>query len=228
MSKEVKPKIEEAWKKALTDEFNSAYFKELKNFLIEEKAKGKNIFPPGPQIFNAFNSTPFEDVRVVIIGQDPYHGKGQAHGLCFSVNKGITIPPSLKNIYKELESDLHCSIPNHGDLSVWAKQGVLLLNAILTVQESKPGSHRNKGWEQFTNAAISKLSEKRKHLVFLLWGRFAQEKEALIDSSRHLILKATHPSPFSADRGFFGCRHFSKCNEYLEQKGIESVNWQIS
>ncbi|HHW59403.1 MAG: uracil-DNA glycosylase [Bacteroidales bacterium] len=218
------PIIEKNWKEILWDEFQKPYFKEIKKFLIEEKKKYR-VFPPGSLMFNAFNLTPFNKVKVVIIGQDPYHGYGQAHGLCFSVPKGVTKPPSLINIFKELKEDLGIDPPNHGDLSGWAKQGVFLINAILTVRENAPESHRNIGWEKFTNKAIQSLSEKKKHLVFMLWGAYAQEKEKLIDPSKHLILKAAHPSPYSAKRGFFGCHHFSKANQYLIANDIEPIRW---
>ncbi len=222
----VSPVIEESWKEVLEDEFNAPYFSELKKFLVEEK-KAHTIYPPGSLIFNAFNHTPFPEVKVVLLGQDPYHGPGQAHGLCFSVNKGIAKPPSLQNIFKELHDDLGVPIPPHGNLTSWADQGVLLVNATLTVRARKPGSHQNKGWEQFTDAAIRSLSEKREGLVFLLWGNYAQAKEAIIDTTRHHILKAPHPSPFSAARGFFGCRHFSKTNGILRSNGKNEIDWQI-
>jgi len=221
---EINQIIEKNWKEILWDEFQKPYFKEIKKFLIEEKKKYR-VFPPGSLMFNAFNLTPFNKVKVVIIGQDPYHGYGQAHGLCFSVPKGVTKPPSLINIFKELKEDLGIDPPNHGDLSGWAKQGVFLINAILTVRENAPESHRNIGWEKFTNKAIQSLSEKKKHLVFMLWGAYAQEKEKLIDPSKHLILKAAHPSPYSAKRGFFGCHHFSKANQYLIANDIEPIRW---
>jgi len=224
---QVNPQIEESWKEALASEFGNSYFMELKEFLTEEKAK-YTIYPPGSKIFNAFQLTPFNQVRVVILGQDPYHGPGQAHGLCFSVPQGIIPPPSLVNIFKEIEKDLGIPIPGVGNLEKWARQGVLLLNATLTVRANQPGSHQKRGWENFTNAVISKLSEKRVGLVFLLWGKFAQEKESLIDTNRHYILKAAHPSPFSAYNGFFGCRHFSKTNEILRKHGLEEINWDLS
>ena len=225
MSK-VNPVIEESWKEELSDEFDATYFAQLKEFLVEEKSKF-TIYPPGTQIFSAFNFTPFNDVKVVILGQDPYHGPGQAHGLCFSVSEGIKQPPSLQNIFKEIHSDLAHEIPTHGNLEGWAKQGVLLLNATLTVRARQAGSHQNQGWEQFTDQAIRKLSEKREHLVFLLWGNYAIAKEALIDSSKHLILKSPHPSPFSVHRGFFGNRHFSKVNKYLKEQGISEIDWKV-
>lgn len=223
----VDPKIEESWKSKLIDEFRQPYFAELKSFVLSERNNGRIIYPPGPQIFNAFEYTPFDRVKVVIIGQDPYHGPGQAHGLAFSVNGVQTLPPSLRNIFKELKSDLGLTIPQHGDLTKWAKQGVLLLNATLTVEAGQPGSHQNKGWEQFTDTVIRKISNEKSGVVFLLWGRFAQAKEQLIDASRHHILKAAHPSPFSADRGFFGCRHFSKTNELLTNMKLDPIDWSI-
>lgn len=219
--------IEESWKTALAAEFEKPYFTELRNFLQAEKAAGKIIYPPGRFIFNAFNSTPFDKVRVVIIGQDPYHGAGQAHGLCFSVQAGIKPPPSLVNIFKELKDDVGFRIPDHGCLQHWTTQGIFLLNAILTVEANKPASHQKKGWEAFTDAAIHTLSQKREGLIFLLWGAFAQQKSALIDERRHTILKAAHPSPFSAYNGFFGCRHFSKTNAILSTRGEAPVDWQI-
>lgn len=221
---EIDPKLENSWKTRLSEEFQKSYFNELKRFLLSEKETA-TIFPPGPEIFAAFNLTPFDKVKVVIIGQDPYHGAGQAHGLCFSVRKGVRIPPSLLNIYKEIKDDIGVDIPDSGDLTKWAKQGVLLLNATLTVRESLAGSHQNKGWEKFTDAVIRTLAENRKELVFLLWGRYAQDKEKLIDKSNgHLILKAAHPSFFSV-KNFFGCRHFSKTNEFLLSKGIQPIDW---
>jgi len=222
----INPDIEPGWGIALKDEFSTAYFTQLKEFLIEEKNKFK-VYPPGGKIFAAFNYTPFQEVRVVILGQDPYHGPGQAHGLCFSVPDGVTKPPSLQNIFKELNSDLEIPIASSGNLEKWAKQGVLLLNATLTVRSHQAGSHQNRGWETFTDTAISKLSNKREHLVFLLWGNYAMAKESMIDSSRHLILKSAHPSPFSASRGFFGNRHFSKTNAYLKDHGIQEIDWAL-
>jgi len=222
---EVKPIIEESWGSMLNEEFHSEYFAKLKKFLIEEK-NNYRIYPPGPQIFSAFDYTPFNRVKVVILGQDPYHGKGQAHGLCFSVPEGIRLPPSLQNIYKEIENDLGVKMPMKGTLTGWAGQGVLLLNATLTVRANMAGSHQNNGWEEFTNAAIRLLSEKRTGLVFLLWGNYARAKESLIDHSKHHILKAPHPSPFSANRGFFGCRHFSKTNKILKNQGKEMIYWE--
>jgi uracil-DNA glycosylase len=223
----VNPLIEKSWKQALEAEFRSEYLLRLKKFLLEEKNQRKIIYPAGNQIFAAFNATPFDEVKVVILGQDPYHGKGQAHGLCFSVPEGIVPPPSLVNVYKEIKSDLGFDIPAHGNLTNWAQQGVLLLNATLTVRANEAGSHQNQGWEQFTDAAIKALCEKRDKIVFLLWGRYAQAKETFIDNQKHLVLKAAHPSPFSAYNGFFGCRHFSKANEYLEKYNKVPVNWQL-
>ncbi|HNQ20239.1 MAG TPA: uracil-DNA glycosylase [Bacteroidales bacterium] len=219
------PHIESSWLEVLKDEFQQPYFLEIKKFLLEDKKKYR-VFPPGQLIFNAFNLTPFDKVKIVIIGQDPYHGYGQAHGLCFSVPKGVAKPPSLQNIFKELKEDLNINPPEHGDLTGWAKQGVFLLNAILTVRENTPESHRNIGWEKFTNAAIENLSDKKEHLVFMLWGSYAQEKEKLIDNTKHLILKAAHPSPFSANKGFFGCHHFSKANQYLIANNIDPIKWE--
>jgi uracil-DNA glycosylase len=223
---EINPKIEDSWKEILKDEFEKQYFKKLKEFLLEEKSK-YTIYPPGGLIFNAFGLAPFNSVRVVLLGQDPYHGPGQAHGLCFSVPPGIPAPPSLGNIFKEIESDMDIPVPRQGSLEKWARQGVLLLNATLTVRANQPGSHQRNGWETFTNAVIAKLSEKRVGLVFLLWGKFAQEKEAIIDTNRHYVLKAAHPSPYSAYNGFFGCRHFSRTNEILKQHGMEEIDWRV-
>ena len=225
MSEQVQ--IASSWKVILESEFKEDYFKQIKSFILNEKAKGKEVYPAGKLMFNAFNLTPFEQVKVVIIGQDPYHGIGQAHGLSFSVPDGIKTPPSLQNIYKEIGQDLGLPIPNHGNLEAWSKQGVLLLNAVLSVNAGEPASHKAAGWENFTNAVIYHLSQQRKNLVFLLWGRFAQEKELLIDSNKHLILKAAHPSPFSAYQGFFGCKHFSKTNDYLVSKSISPIDWSI-
>jgi uracil-DNA glycosylase len=222
----VQPNIENSWKQELSEEFNAEYFSGLKSFLIQEK-KNFVIYPPGSEIFAAFNYTPFDKVKVVILGQDPYHGVGQANGFCFSVKAGIAKPPSLHNIFKELNSDLGISIPINGNLEKWAKQGVLLLNATLTVRSGQAGSHQNKGWEIFTDAAIKALSDKRKNLVFILWGNFAQAKQNLIDPFHHLIIKSPHPSPFSADRGFFGSKPFSKCNIYLKLNNIEEIDWTL-
>ena len=218
--------MHETWLAVLEDEFEQSYMQSLRNFLLQEKKKF-SIFPPTNEIFNAFNLTPFNEVSVVILGQDPYHGKNQAHGLCFSVNKNIPIPPSLKNIYKELKEDTHFLIPNHGCLLDWAKQGVLLLNSTLTVRAHCPNSHREKGWETFTNKVITLLNENKTNLVFLLWGRHAQEKKTLLNDQKHLVLSAAHPSPFSADRGFFGCKHFSKTNAYLEKNHKNLIDWNL-
>ena len=223
---EVQPVIEANWLEVLQPEFSAPYFQELKSFLLEEKKKHP-VYPPGSRIFAAFNNTPFDDVKVIILGQDPYHGPGQANGLCFSVNKGVPKPPSLLNIFKELQDDYGLSVPENGDLEPWARQGVLLLNATLTVRARNAGSHQNKGWEDFTNAAIRALSEKREGLVFLLWGSYAQAKASMIDTTRHHILKAPHPSPLSASRGFFGCRHFSKTNKLLQEQGKDPVDWSV-
>lgn len=220
--------IEESWKKVLAPQFELPYFMALIQFLEAEKIKGKAIYPLAKNIFNAYNATPFQKVKVVIIGQDPYHGAGQAHGLCFSVQYGVKIPPSLKNIYKEIQENVpQFEIPNHGNLQAWAEQGVFLLNAILTVEANQPASHQKKGWEQFTDATITALSNNRNGLVFLLWGNFAQQKASLIDESKHLILRAAHPSPFSAHQGFFGCQHFSKVNEYLENQNLGKIDWRL-
>jgi len=223
---QMNPAIEDSWKKALGNEFGKPYMAELKGFLVEEKMLHK-VFPPGSLIFNAFNQTPFSYVKVVILGQDPYHGFGEAHGLCFSVLEGITKPPSLVNIFKEIENDLGIKPPVHGNLTAWARQGVLLLNATLTVRENLAGSHQNKGWETFTDEAIRQLSAQREGLIFVLWGKFAEAKAELIDRSKHFILTAPHPSPFSANRGFFGCRHFSHINELLKKMGKEEIDWKL-
>ncbi|MBD2840236.1 uracil-DNA glycosylase [Pseudomonas sp. JM0905a] len=220
-------KLEESWKEALRDEFEKPYMKALGDFLRQEKAAGKVIFPPGPLIFNALNSTPLEKVKVVIIGQDPYHGPGQAHGLCFSVQPGVPAPPSLQNIYKELKRDLNIDIPSHGYLQSWAEQGVLLLNTSLTVEQARAGSHAGAGWQPFTDKVIEAVSQNRPHLVFLLWGSHAQSKERLIDPTKHLILKSAHPSPLSAYRGFLGNGHFSRCNKFLVQHELEPIDWSL-
>lgn len=220
--------IEESWKAALEGEFQKDYMKDLKAFLLREKQEGKTVFPPGNMIFNAFNHTPFQKVKAVILGQDPYHGQGQAHGLAFSVQKGVTVPPSLRSIYKELKNDIEgFTIPDHGELTKWADEGVLLLNAALTVRKGEAASHHNKGWEKFTDQAIIELSEKKKGIIFLLWGKNAQAKMPLIDANKHFILKAAHPSPYSAEHGFFGCRHFSKTNQLLKEQKLEPIDWQI-
>jgi len=217
-------KIEESWKLRLEIEFQRDYFLKLADF-VKEEYRTKTIYPPGGLIFNAFNLCPFERVKAVIIGQDPYHGPGQAHGLCFSVKDGIEFPPSLLNIFKEIGSDLGISKPESGNLERWARQGVLLLNATLTVRAHQAGSHQRKGWEEFTDAAINTLNIEKKNIVFFLWGAYAQKKGESIDISKHLVLKSVHPSPLSASRGFFGNKHFSLCNEYLEDHGIEPIDW---
>lgn len=219
--------IESSWKAVLKKEFNADYFQQLANHLRTEKELKKTIYPPGPLIFNAYNSTPFEQVKVVIIGQDPYHGPEQAHGLSFSVPDGVPPPPSLQNIFKELESDLGLRRPNHGNLTHWANQGVFLLNASLTVRAGEAMSHAQIGWAQFTDATIHALASKRSHLVFLLWGKFAQEKAKYIDAQKHLVLKAAHPSPLSAHNGFLGCRHFSQTNAYLVANRIQPIDWSL-
>ena len=219
--------IEESWKKVLKDEFEKNYFQHIITFLKAEKALGKIIYPPGPLIFNAFKQTPFDKVEVVILGQDPYHNKGQAQGLSFSVPEGIAKPPSLVNIFKELKSDLGIEIPENGNLTKWAQQGVLLLNASLTVRQNEPGSHAQIGWLQFTDNVIKKISEEKEGIVFLLWGKFAQEKQSLIDETKHYVLKAAHPSPFSANNGFLGCKHFSKANQLLMKQHKTPIDWKI-
>jgi uracil-DNA glycosylase len=219
--------IEASWKEILKNEFAQPYFQQIPQHLRTERSQGKIIYPPGRSIFNAFNTTPFDKVKVVILGQDPYHGPGQAHGLCFSVPKGIPPPPSLVNIFKELQEDIGMDIPSHGDLTHWAEQGVFLLNASLTVRAGEPMSHSKIGWAKFTDTVIKKISSGKKNVVFLLWGKFAQEKRLLIDEASHCILKAAHPSPLSAHAGFFGCRHFSKTNEWLVAHGVDPVNWKL-
>ncbi len=219
--------IENSWKEILKPEFNKPYFLEIATFLRMEKAANKIIYPPGSLIFNAFNLTPFSELKVVILGQDPYHNPGQAHGLCFSVPNGIPQPPSLMNILKELQSDIGLNPAQTGNLTKWAEQGVLLLNASLTVRRNEPMSHAKIGWPVFTDTVIRKISDLKKNVVFLLWGKFAQEKQGLIDETKHLVLKAAHPSPLSAFNGFFGCRHFSKTNEYLMKNGIDPIDWAL-
>ena len=219
--------LESSWLKVLKDEFEKPYMKNLSIFLNNEKKNNKIIYPPGSKIFNALNLTPFTSVKVIILGQDPYHGQNQANGLSFSVEIGNKIPPSLQNIFKELNSDLNILPSQHGDLSNWAKQGVLLLNTILTVESSKPSSHSNKGWEIFTDKILHSLSSQKENLVFILWGKKAQEKISLIDESKHKILKSTHPSPYSANNGFFGSHPFSKTNFFLESKNIDKINWKL-
>ena len=223
---QINPEINSSWKAILHEEFNKDYFKRLKQFLLKEK-QNLTIFPEGKNIFNAFNLTPFNKVKVVILGQDPYHGIGQAHGLSFSVPDGVKKPPSLKNIFKELTDDLQIPITETGNLTHWAKQGVLLLNATLTVRVKQAGSHQKQGWEEFTDSVIQKISDEKKDVIFLLWGRFAQDKEKLIDNKKHHILRAPHPSPFSAYSGFFGCRHFSKTNIILRKRGLTEIDWRL-
>ena len=223
----INPRLHSSWKTVLAAEFQQPYFRDLKAFLVAERQAGQTFYPPGPLIFNALDSTPFEDVKVVIIGQDPYHGPGQAHGLSFSVPEGIPAPPSLVNIFKELQADLGLPVPAHGNLSAWARQGVLLLNATLTVRAHQAGSHQKRGWERFTDAIIRALNEQREGLVFVLWGRFAKDKGAIIDRQRHHVLTAAHPSPLSAHNGFFGCRHFSAVNRLLSDGGHSPIDWRL-
>lgn len=222
-----KVKLESSWMEVLGAEFDQPYMVKLKQFLVAQKSAGKTIYPAGSNWFSAFNSTPFDQVKVVILGQDPYHGPNQAHGLCFSVLPGVDIPPSLRNMYQELNSDLGISIPNHGCLSHWAEQGVLLLNATLTVEQGNAGAHQGQGWEQFTDRAVQLLNEQREGLIFLLWGSYAQKKGALINTAKHKVLKAPHPSPLSAYRGFFGCKHFSMANQKLNEQGLAPIDWQL-
>lgn len=217
-------KIESSWKEVLQSEFDKDYFVRLTEF-VRNEYRTKTIFPPAPLIFNAFNACPFDKVKVVIIGQDPYHGQGQAHGLCFSVNEGVAFPPSLINIFKEIERDLSIPMPVSGNLTRWAAQGVLLLNATLTVKAYQAGSHQGKGWETFTDAVIRVLAEKKENLVFMLWGNYAQQKGSVINQNKHLVLKSVHPSPLSAYRGFIGCGHFSSANKYLIKNGLKAINW---
>lgn len=216
--------IESSWKIALAEEFNKPYFKDLSE-RVRSAYVSRTVFPPPKFVFNAFSLCPFDAVKVVILGQDPYHGQGQAHGLSFSVPDGVPTPPSLQNVYKEIEDDLGIVEPPTGNLERWAKQGILLLNATLTVEKGNAGSHQGLGWEQFTDAVIKKISDEKEHVVFMLWGKYAQEKGTVIDAHKHLVLKAAHPSPFSANHGFFGCKHFSKANAYLEEHGIEPIEW---
>lgn len=220
-------KIEPGWKEVLKDEFEKPYFQQIVLHIKTEKAQGKIIYPPGPQIFNAFNSTPLDRIKVVILGQDPYHGPHQAHGLCFSVSKGVPPPPSLVNIFKELHDDIGVKIPDNGDLTHWATQGVFLLNASLTVRAGEPMSHAKIGWAIFTDTVIRRISALKSHVVFMLWGKFAQEKRVLIDEKKHFVLRSVHPSPLSAHGGFMGCKHFSKANHYLMSHGIDPVDWQL-
>ena len=226
MSK-INPRIESGWKEILEAEFQADYFNKLKDFLLKEREK-YTVYPPGNKMFAAFDFTPFDKVKAVIIGQDPYHNPSQAHGLCFSVPQGVDIPPSLRNIYKELMADVGILKPKHGNLEAWARQGVLLLNATLSVRAHQAGSHQRRGWEQFTDAAIKTVSDQKEHIVFFLWGNYAKNKAALIDSSKHLILTSVHPSPLSASRGFFGCKHFSSANQYLMKHHLEPINWSIT
>jgi uracil-DNA glycosylase len=220
-------KLHSQWRQVIGSEFEKDYMRSLREFLIQRKQQGAIIYPPSNQWFSALNSTPFNDVRVVILGQDPYHGANQAHGLCFSVMPDVKVPPSLANIYKEIKSDLAIDQPNHGCLTSWAQQGVLLLNATLTVEDASAGAHQGKGWEQFTDQIIKTINDRREGVVFMLWGSYAQKKATMIDSSRHLILKSVHPSPLSAYRGFFGCGHFSAANRYLAAQGLDQINWQL-
>ena len=219
--------LESSWLARLQDQFELPYMQQLKSFLRSEKSAGKVIYPPGREMFAAFNFTPLEQVRVVILGQDPYHGPGQAHGLCFSVRHGVQLPPSLVNIYKELQSDLGVAPATHGCLTHWAEQGVLLLNSVLSVERGRAASHQGQGWEQFTDRAVEVVNRECEHVVFMLWGAYAQRKGAVIDTDRHLVLKAPHPSPLSAHRGFLGCRHFSQANSWLESMGRGAVDWQL-
>lgn len=220
--------LEQSWLEVLKEEFEKSYIHNLNHFLEKQKQEGKSVYPDSAEIFNAFELTPFDQVKVVILGQDPYHGAGQAHGLSFSVKNHIKIPPSLQNIYKELSSDIvGFKTPLHGDLTSWAKQGVLLLNATLTVNASEPASHQKKGWETFTDKVIKTISDNKAGIVFILWGRYAQQKENLIDVNKHFIIKSAHPSPFSAYNGFFGSKPFSKTNKILQQKGLQEIDWQI-
>lgn len=225
MSEAREIRLEPSWKKRLAAEFDQAYMQALRQFLLQRKRDGAMIFPPGNQIFNALDSTPFEEVKVVVLGQDPYHGPGQAHGLCFSVQEGVAMPPSLVNIYKEIAADLGSQPAANGNLQHWAEQGVLLLNAVLTVERGQAAAHQGKGWEQFTDRIVSELNEHRESMVFMLWGSYAMKKGAHIDRDRHLVLTAPHPSPLSAHRGFFGCRHFSKANAWLQQHGQTPIHW---
>ena len=222
------PQIDPSWKEVIGDEFKKPYMDDLRHFLKSEADAGKIIYPPAPDIFSAFNLTPFDKVKVVIIGQDPYHGPGQAHGLCFSVKKDVRIPPSLVNIYKELKDDMGITPPDHGFLEDWAKEGVLLLNNVLTVEHGKAGSHHGQGWEVFTDKIIQVLNEKKENLVFILWGSPAQKKAAAVDPEKHFILKSVHPSPLSSYRGFFGSKPFSQTNKFLKAKGLREIDWKIS
>lgn len=220
-------KIEQSWKQRLSEQFSAPHMTSLSKFLKKEKLAGKKIYPPAGKIFNAFELTKFSSVKIIILGQDPYHGPNQANGLSFSVERNVRLPPSLKNIFKELHSDLSINLPNHGDLTAWAKQGVLLLNSCLTVEDNLPNSHQGKGWELFTDAVLCKINEEKQHVVFILWGRKAQAKERLIDGTKHLIIKSAHPSPLSAHNGFFGSKPFSKANVFLKKNGIGKINWEL-
>jgi uracil-DNA glycosylase len=220
-------KLHESWREPLTQEFERPYMQGLKRFLEEEKAQGKRIFPKGAEYFRALDLTPLDKVKAVVLGQDPYHGEGQAHGLCFSVQPGVRTPPSLVNIYKELKSDLGLTPPRHGFLEHWAQQGVLLLNSVLTVEMGRAASHQKRGWEQFTDAIVRLVNDRPQPVVFLLWGAYAQRKAAFVDETRHLVLKAAHPSPLSAHNGFLGCRHFSQANAFLEAKGRGAIDWAL-
>jgi uracil-DNA glycosylase len=225
MEKTREIRLEASWKNHLADEFAHPYMADLRGFLLERKRAGAVIYPPGELIFNALDSTPFDAVKIVILGQDPYHGPGQAHGLCFSVREGVELPPSLVNIYREIAADLGCATRSSGNLQSWAEQGVLLLNAVLTVEKGRAGSHQGRGWERFTDRVVAELNHERDHLVFMLWGSYAIRKGGAIDRGRHLVLTAPHPSPLSAHRGFFGCRHFSLANAWLERHGLSPIRW---
>ena len=219
--------LESSWLAPLAGEFEQPYMQQLRAFLLAEKQAGKRIFPTGKELFNAFTHTPLDKVKVVILGQDPYHGEGQAHGLCFSVKPGVTVPPSLQNIYKEIQAELGLPIPAHGHLTAWADQGVLLLNSVLSVEAALAASHQGKGWEMFTDRVIEVINREREGVVFMLWGSYAQRKGAIIDAKRHCVLKAPHPSPLSAHRGFFGCGHFIAANRYLQDRGITPIDWRL-
>jgi uracil-DNA glycosylase len=227
MNEAKKVQLHESWLSRLDDQFEREYMHKLREFLLTRKEHRAVIYPPGAQIFNALDSTPFDQVRVVVLGQDPYHGPGQAHGLCFSVQPGVRIPPSLANIYREIHTDLGIAPPSHGYLQSWAEQGVLLLNAVLTVERGQAGSHQGKGWEAFTDTVVQLLNDEREGLVFMLWGSYAMKKGAAISRDKHLVLKAPHPSPLSAHRGFLGCKHFSSTNHYLQQHGQSPIDWSI-
>ena len=220
-------KLEASWREKLEDQFQADYMLSLRKFLMQEKGQGKRIYPAGDEIFAALDATSFQKTKVVILGQDPYHGDGQAHGLCFSVNPGVQVPPSLLNIYKELQADVGFKSPGHGCLRYWAEQGVLLLNSVLTVQAGQAASHQGKGWERFTDRIVELLNQEREGLVFILWGSYAQKKGAIVDRNRHLVLQSPHPSPLSASRGFFGNHHFSQANRYLESRGKQAIDWQL-